>query len=412
MRNETQLYYKLVIGFCLILIFCYISFQNDANVVNSQIHYQITKQPIQKDSKIFKTSLQKTTEKPDIKIKKPYDINIITKPNTTNLPKTAIRLLQNSTTINNTPSTFEELQNHRKTHIKQTCEANGYKYLSESSFHNRNLLYHQLEILSSKSLLFCISPKTGTSNWKRIFVAIYLNKSLDEVFIINDKDDKFNDRLYTTIPRWNNRNFNDIKTFKHRLINVRHPLARLYSGWKDKFHHHPENYKYGRLLDGFFGRWDKYVKDYESDDYLRDENARVSFKAFIKWIGDPKSSALSLRTDYHWNSIFNICAPCFVDYTLFSKIEEADDSAQDILNEIEVPEGFQFPKAYKTTKMQNDDHQDFISNLREIYLKNKITEDLICKIYTAYKMDFLLFEYDILPFLPETKTVQNCTTFI
>ena len=316
------------------------------------------------------------------------------------------------------PKNFNKFQQNRKTHIKNTCEKNGYKYNSEKSIFNKNLLSHQLEVLTSKSLLFCVPPKTGTSNWKRLFVATFLNKTVEQVFISDNVKNEFNDKLYTTIPRWKScyagagfHSRTRLEKYEFRLINVRHPLARLYSGWKDKFHNHPENVKYGRLLNKYFGKWDKYIKPFESSGYPKDGNARVSFKSFIKWIADPKSKALSSQTDNHWNSIFNICSPCYSDYNIISKIEEADISADKILRAVGIPESVgNFPKAYSTTEMKTND-DNFNLKLKKLYSENEISEDLICNIHKAYRMDFLLFEYDILPFLAETKTLGNCSVF-
>ena len=293
---------------------------------------------------------------------------------------------------------FQTIQKQRQAHIKETCAAHNFT----NTIADRAKFNHQLEVLESKSLLFCVSPKTGTSNWKRLFVATYLNKTLDEVFITDDENNEFNEKLYTTIPRWKNfYKSSKITDFENRLINVRHPLARLYSGWKDKFHDHPENKKYGSLLTKFFGRFDRLIRVFESGDFRKDEHARVSFKAFVLWIVDSKS--VGIVKDYHWNSIFNICSPCFAEYNLISKIEEADSTADFVLKKIDISESIgNFPKAYKTSQMSNNEKsEEFDSKLKTLYSENQIDGDLICKIYHAYKMDFLLFEYEISPFLSE-----------
>ena len=104
-----------------------------------------------------------------------------------------------------------------------------------------------------------------------------------------------------------------------------------------------------------------------------------------------------MNKDSHWNSIFNMCSPCYVDYNLISKIEEADLYGNEILDLIGISKSI--PRFLNDGEKSTVAGGDFNFKLKGLYHDNGIDEGLICEIYKAYKMDFILFEYDVLPFV-------------
>ena len=131
----------------------------------------------------------------------------------------------------------------------------------------------------------CAPAKTGTTHWQYAMNAIFRNQSISEIEI----DETFN---YSNLPRMSNyvkylysgnHTEEKISIFYRQIedwvfgektkkfINVRHPMARLYSAWKNKF--------VGTASPAFL-KLDNSVKKYQLlTDKKRFENQRVSFEA-------------------------------------------------------------------------------------------------------------------------------------
>jgi len=84
-------------------------------------------------------------------------------------------------------------------------------------------------------------------------------------------------------------------------MNVRHPLARLYSAWRDKFRkEHPwmvyiQRKPYSKYLDILERR------DMTNEDYV------YSFEAFAEVLALQRFDS---KRDKHWQSMSHYCSPC------------------------------------------------------------------------------------------------------
>ena len=111
--------------------------------------------------------------------------------------------------------------------------------------------------------LFCIPPKTGTTNWRRNLILLYYqNQAAVDNLMMAIKDDhenynsNFTDPLkiklpehlmgdtdfFNILPRLSNENlFHNRQKYlftdknRKKVLNVRHPVERLYSAWHQKF---------------------------------------------------------------------------------------------------------------------------------------------------------------------------------
>ena len=151
--------------------------------------------------------------------------------------------------------------NFRKDMVRKTCE----KYLKQHPSEMVNMsryttLALQKNLLSLESvtqdilrpihqgkIISCVSPKTGTTSWQAAFIALQKNKSTKNAT---------ENETYGVLPRYSglvekvgkykdeerrNEGYMQLgeKLFVNgestKIINVRHPLSRLYSCWGDKF---------------------------------------------------------------------------------------------------------------------------------------------------------------------------------
>jgi len=111
-----------------------------------------------------------------------------------------------------------------------------------------------------------------------------------------------------------------------KLMNVRHPFARLLSAWHQKFHKNFHNLvKYVRK----FGRTE--IEKYE--DY-NDEGENVySFGAFLTYIAN---SASMQAYDYHWQTMSFQCMPCQIKYDVLTMQETSASDAVFLLEKKQV----------------------------------------------------------------------------
>lgn len=121
---------------------------------------------------------------------------------------------------------FLEEQSKRTNRIQQVCNKNGYPYGNRKNTPDLNHYRSATCFVKSLSVTYCVPPKTGISNWHRIFYASKHNLQANQL--------KTTGQLYEEMPKLKSSNFG-FGDFEHRMVNVRHPFARLYSCWKDKF---------------------------------------------------------------------------------------------------------------------------------------------------------------------------------
>lgn len=98
------------------------------------------------------------------------------------------------------------------------------------------------------------------------------------------------------------------------MINVRHPLGRLYSAWRDKFRN---GHSYMPIIRDRFG---KYLDLFERKNMTRRKH-EYSFEAFVELAA---LTPYDYQRDLHWKSITNGCSPCHFLYDYIVKQDNAD----------------------------------------------------------------------------------------
>lgn len=306
---------------------------------------------------------------------------------------------------------FEDLIHKRYKMMNAHCKTDDYEKVG-ASLHRQHHLYRNLRHVDNWSILACLPPKTGSSNMVRLLNALLTNTKIE------DQDPFFpngtwNQQFYTTLPRmakthskWINHTSihypMKLEIWKEKLIVVRHPFARLYSCWKDKFNRHPEIPGYENSPDTlFFSKWDTEIMVYFDPDHdVIEENARVSFQSFLKWLAY-SPSAFTDRYNEHWGIYYQMCRPCDIEYKYILKTESLSEEIQFVMKDLKIPEKVgHFKGSYETSetkKRPNEQLDQFYNKLVELYLDvpRQVKHDL----YKVYKNDFSLFNYAIKPFL-------------
>ncbi|CAG5090865.1 Oidioi.mRNA.OKI2018_I69.PAR.g12741.t1.cds [Oikopleura dioica] len=247
---------------------------------------------------------------------------------------------------------------------------------------NRKQLYDLFD-LKNNDLLTCLPPKTGTTNWQRYFAALLYPEREPESF--------GTDEIFKVLPRFKTKNEivdqAKIHSVEMRMINVRHPFARILSAWRQKFGKDFWN------LDMYVRKYGKSISKFEEINY---ENENVfSFRAFLEYI---VAVAEINQFDYHWKTMDFECSPCFVDYTIVTKQETSATDAKFVTERAHLQGLTHLPGQYSDSPLLSSGLIDFYRD---------IPEDIIKKLYKIYFVDFLLFGYSIDEFLTYQKVCFN-----
>ena len=281
------------------------------------------------------------------------------------------------------------------------------KYSKSKNFQENYDKYMKKYYLPNKHL-FCLPPKAGTTSWQTSLIYIRKqnleaiknfemasNKTLAEIYESdNGKNGKYRKMfkyadpeeipfhgehkdhqaqgMFKTLDKLSNKElfhnrtkylFGDDDDFNHekryRILNVRHPVERLYSAWHQKFnknHWNVNTYRHDFLREDYIPnfqetethivRFDQFV-DYflrtkELNPFIYEENLEIDLN---KYNGKPEAvpgfimkKARIQKENYfinhHWHSLLWNCLPCHVDYDYVTQLETAHDDSVKIFDKI------------------------------------------------------------------------------
>jgi len=240
----------------------------------------------------------------------------------------------------------------------------------------------------SSDLVLCAAPKTATTNWKKALIALVHKNyyGADKPMTIQKVEKELNWQTVFSLTgkmlkeeKKHGRIFNAVHDEKmHKIINVRHPLKRMHSAWKDKFTK-LNNIEHDITTGSVFNYYDNSIRTYGNETlFPTPKNARVSFYAFANFVAsDSKSNA-------HWRPIWQVCWPCLIDYDYISKTETLGSDSRYIFDKLGIQDMGYFPSAY-------ENHNSTMNYIRKIY--EDFPQELLDRLYKYYYWDFKLFGY-------------------
>lgn len=307
---------------------------------------------------------------------------------------------------------------YRRNHPPESSESQIEQFLSLG-----NLAHHVMRYVNTKQkfvqlpedVMLCIAPKTGITNWVHFVVSLLSNEKPKQNKIYHHP---FFERVesFTAAERghygYERKVENLVSSEKMvRVINVRHPLARLYSAWKDKLwfqgvkslkYEDPDHHTSFRVLKHF----PRLIRKFETADSLKTKEKQhaVSFEAFLKYLVYGKGTENEKGTENakflrfynkHWARFTDLCRPCSLNYSFVTHTETMVEDSQVILDAYEeFSSGWPIQGGWKKTEM---DYSDYVGRL--IVLYENIPGSLMRDLCEFYEWDFRLFGYDIEPFL-------------
>lgn len=171
-----------------------------------------------------------------------------------------------------------------------------------------------------------------------------------------------------------------------KIMFVRHPFDRLVSAFRSKAEVSRETGSY--FYENF---WDRVMITLRGRDNVN-ETSRLTFPEFVWYL----SHTLERNYDPHWAPYWSRCDPCIVDYDFIGKMETASHD---------------FPYAFEKVGFNNTSHwwQNAKPISRSLTLKyfSQLTDKEVLTLYQIYKLDFMLFGYDLDGFLSKTTTTTT-----
>ncbi|KAL0267683.1 UNVERIFIED_CONTAM: hypothetical protein PYX00_009878 [Menopon gallinae] len=228
----------------------------------------------------------------------------------------------------------------------------------------------------NRKVLFCYVPKVACTNWKRIFMLL-TGKASNISQVMRIPSYKVHARnLFTSLQNYSAAEVDQILRDYTKFIFVRNPFERLLSAYHNKLEQHYDSSKY------FQARFGKYIiKKFRKNpsNVSLEKGDDVTFSEFVDYLTSSDSSSYN----EHWQTVTNLCHPCFINYDLIGKYETLISDSSFVLDYLKL--NFSFPVLEKPSRTA--------SSLKKYF--NVISKDVIYKLYRIYEMDFKLFGYDL-----------------
>ncbi|KAK7086393.1 hypothetical protein SK128_021996 [Halocaridina rubra] len=255
--------------------------------------------------------------------------------------------------------------------------------------------FHQMFVDRMHSLTWCKVPKAASTSWLHAFL------ELAGVQDIASKDMAGKHSLLREkYPLLTNSLLKRIMPTTLKFMVVRHPFERVLSAYRDKLEDSERDLKdRGGYYYAIYGK--RIVKAYRkstssSDDYSYNTRKEPTFREFIQYLLDTDVE----EYDEHWRPIFLLCTPCHIRYDIIAKMETLSRDADFILYHRGLSDTVHVEWSHRT------DQSKKTSDVVKSYY-SQLTSSEVKQLYYKYLPDFLMFEYDLEPFLKLTETPKS-----
>ncbi|XP_064621030.1 carbohydrate sulfotransferase 12-like [Lineus longissimus] len=225
-------------------------------------------------------------------------------------------------------------------------------------------------------VVYCKVPKVACTTWMRLFLAMHgikdaLNMSQDDVHHRYDtywffKNMDLRKQSNLDIRR-------KLQTYKTFVI-VRDPMVRILSAYRDKL----------MLGREFYELYSKRILHAYRESYNW-ENVEIEFHEFVRFLLDQERFQIGY-VDEHWDSFFNECLPCHVNYDVIGKYESLEMDSEFILKNLGWDKQVKWPPRSKHYSGNSS------SSLKEQAFKG-VSKILFSGIQKHYGEDIIAFGY-------------------
>lgn len=262
---------------------------------------------------------------------------------------------------------------------------------------NKRTTFHQMFVDRTHSLTWCKVPKAASTSWLHAFL------ELAGVQDVASKDMAGKHALLREkYPLLTNSLLKRIMPTTMKFMVVRHPFERVLSAYRDKLENSERDLKdRGGYYYAIYGK--RIVKAYRkpssSDDHNYNNQKEPTFREFIQYLLDTDVE----EYDEHWRPIFLLCTPCHVRFDIIAKMETLSRDADFILYHRGLSNTVNVEWSHRTDQSQKT------SDVVKSYY-SQLTSSEVKQLYYKYLPDFLMFEYDLDPYMRLSETPPSNST--
>ena len=202
--------------------------------------------------------------------------------------------------------------------------------------YTRHELYHHLLYDDSKRIIFCYVPKSGCSNWKRMFAVLSGTVKADDT-------ERPSKQILQSVNKLEYLSeMEQTARLKHyfKFSFVRNPLERIVSGYRNKIAV-PINYANrnrwpDRILFQILKTFEKPKYKEWSKTNFTSADFYPSFEGFIQYLTGAKLSSLN----EHFRPFMELCQPCSINYNFVGNFYNLPDEAYRITAFLGIPREF------------------------------------------------------------------------
>lgn len=265
----------------------------------------------------------------------------------------------------------------RLEHLHQICNRDqslGLWSLEEGEKYKQEWVRNDnFVVVSKRSFLVCVIPKCGSSSWHWLARDMRDPLSTGHKFGWQDrqKNTEISQELAPELGTQLIRNKNSFIT-----IAVRHPFAKLISGWNDKL---ASDITYSSFVLEAYPHMQKYANNLDPKHVLRFEDLAEYIAAYGHDLAN---------LDYHFMPMQNLCRPCLYPYNHVVKLESLSLDEKFLKMTLNVSS---LPWEQKGSKYYNAEQSNPVDIIRSYF--SKIRKSTIRKLMKLYYHDFALFGY-------------------
>ncbi|XP_063887507.1 carbohydrate sulfotransferase 11-like isoform X2 [Scylla paramamosain] len=188
-----------------------------------------------------------------------------------------------------------------------------------------------------------------------------------------------------------------------KFLLVRHPFSRLLSAYRDKVEA-AQHWSLKQMREHIFTTLaEANLTERRPNDDSKNSDDIPTFRDFLEYILITKYTGGGF--DSHWAPYWHLCSPCFIQYDAVAKLETAQTDLKYIWHHMRLKE---------TVPWINRSSQSSSSGSTVNHYYQSLSPDLIARVYRRYRLDFEMFQYEILDVVREGGhcQLQDCSDMI
>lgn len=252
--------------------------------------------------------------------------------------------------------------------------------------------HHQFFVQKEHGLMWCKVPKAASTSWLHAYLTLAHVPKYD---IPEDNGMGLHAFLRDQYPLLSKNLNKHFMPLSLKFLVVRHPFQRIMSAYLDKLENFSRDLKYrGGYYYAMYGAdiVTKYREKYQAKFpknplFLKKE---PSFVEFIEYLVETPIT----NYDEHWRPMFLLCPPCHFKFDVIVKMETFDRDTEFILRQRNLNDIISLHKKHSSSGGAHEKKETNSSNITRS-LFSQLSRQLVRALYEKFRVDFLMFEYDI-----------------